>query len=335
MNSGEYKDIFLNEAREYLSNLNNSLVLLEKDATQTEAIREIFRAAHTLKGMSATMGYEPMVRLTHQMETVMEPIRSGAQSLSTRLVDVLFVCLDQLSKWIDTLASQDFIEEEGLEADLHLLETAAEEGKPLESSRTKPEESPELSSKSLSFAESDREVLAEARMNGFSILKVAVELSPDCVFKEVRAFMVLKCINELGEIVKSVPESEVIEKGGFSKGFILVVVTETTPEKLRESLLSVGEVSQVEVESLKPEEMSPAPDQGKSAGQPQGVPAPMTAGPPWLRVKKTSFCPLSGSIPPNSTSSWPLFRNWSFPRSASSRWPAPRLCRNYPTPFPN
>ncbi len=80
MNIGDYKDAFLTEAREYLSTLNNSLVLLEKNQTQTDAINDIFRAAHTLKGMAATMGYDPMVRLTHQMETLLEPIRSGTQN---------------------------------------------------------------------------------------------------------------------------------------------------------------------------------------------------------------------------------------------------------------
>ena len=114
MNIGDYKDSFLTEAREYLSALNNSLVLLEKDQAQSEAIHEIFRAAHTLKGMAATMGYDPMVRLTHQMETVLEPIRSGTRSISTGIVDVLFTCLDQLEKWVEDLMSQDFIEEENL-----------------------------------------------------------------------------------------------------------------------------------------------------------------------------------------------------------------------------
>lgn len=121
MKEMEYKEIFLNEAREYLSNLNNSLVILEKDPSQQEAIREIFRVAHTLKSMSATMGYEPMSRLTHQIESVMEPIRSGLKPLSPKLVDALFICLDQLEAWVKALETQDEIIEEGLEEKIKML----------------------------------------------------------------------------------------------------------------------------------------------------------------------------------------------------------------------
>lgn len=271
MNSGEYKEIFLTEAREYLSNLNNSLVLLEKDPSQVEAIREIFRAAHTLKGMSATMGYDPMVRLTHQMEAVLEPIRSGTQSLSTRLVDILFVCLDQLSKWVEVLANQDFIEEEGLQSALQLLATAGQEGKspgpiPSPSAASTP-----ASQAMLSFSENEKDALAQAVQNGLSIFKIAVEFSSDCVFKEVRAFMVLKNVNELGEVAKSIPAPEEIEKGHFSKGFILVVVTDSTAEKLQHAVGSVAEVSRVEVESLKPEDLtSPTAPEATAATPAEG-----------------------------------------------------------------
>jgi len=270
MNTSEYKDVFLNEAREYLSNLNNSLVLLEKDPSQIEAIREIFRAAHTLKGMSATMGYDPMVRLTHQMEAVLEPIRSGAKTLSTHLVDVLFVCLDQLSKWVEELTAQDFIEEEGLQPALRSLEAASQETNGSHSTVRAP--SAPAANATLSFADSERDVLSQARMNGFSVLRVTVELAPDCVFKEVRAFMILKAINGIGEIVKSIPAPEEIEKGQFAKGFVLVVVTDSNREMLREAVAGVAEVAAVEVEEFKPEEMSVP--QG-----PVSTPAPGAAGP--------------------------------------------------------
>ncbi len=272
MNSGEYKEIFLTEAREYLSNLNNSLVLLEKDPSQVEAIREIFRAAHTLKGMSATMGYDPMVRLTHQMEAVLEPIRSGTQSLSTRLVDILFVCLDQLSKWVDVLANQDFIEEEGLQSALQLLASAGQEGNGPGMAPAPVPVSPTASQAFLSFSENEREVLIQATRGGLAIYKIAVELSPDCVFKEVRAFMILKNMNERGEIAKSIPAPEEIEKGHFSKGFILVVVTDSTAEQLRQAAGSVAEVAMAEVENLKPEDLAtpPVTEQGEGSGMAQG-----------------------------------------------------------------
>src|SRR5579859_884818 len=128
LDTNDYKDAFLSEAREYLSTLNNALVQLEKDPSQAEPIREIFRAAHTLKGMSATMGYEPMARLTHQMESVLDPIRSGAKNLTSALVDALFTCLDQLETWVKTLSTKENIGEEGLSASLRMLDSAATGG---------------------------------------------------------------------------------------------------------------------------------------------------------------------------------------------------------------
>jgi two-component system chemotaxis sensor kinase CheA len=195
MNLGDYKESFLIEAREYLSALNNSLVLLEKDQTRNEAIHEIFRAAHTLKGMAATMGYDPMVRLTHQIETVLEPVRSGIRNLSTGMVDVLFTCLDQLEKWVEDLTSQDFIEEDNLESLLRQLELIWKD-KP-DSTENTPEASTSVTDVSLRFSESEKEILSQATMNGFSIFEIYVQLSADCVFKEVRAFMILKKVNEL------------------------------------------------------------------------------------------------------------------------------------------
>ena len=268
MNTGEYKDLFLNEAREYLSNLNNSLVLLEKDPSQTGAVREIFRAAHTLKGMAATMGYDPMVRLTHQMETVLEPVRSGTKALSTRLVDVLFSCLDQLAKWLDTLSAQDFIEEEGLVEVLKKLTAVDQDSTEAGPSGPASSSAPATLEGRYSFSDSDREILAQAKMGGFSVFKVQVALSPECVFKEVRAFMILRNVNEKGEIVKSLPSPEDIEKGRFEKGFSLVVVTESAADKLRDSIDSVGEIASVTVENLTEEEMNAAPSAEHSAPGP-------------------------------------------------------------------
>ncbi len=280
MNIGEYKEVFLTEAKEYLSTLNNALVLLERDPSQVEAIREIFRAAHTLKGMSATMGYEPMARLTHQMETVLDPIRSGTKPLTSRLVDALFVCLDQLGKWLEILSQQDFIEDESLQSALRMLQALDDPdgGTPGGAA------SPEAAATAPQFAVSDaeKEVLAEARRNGFSVLQVMVELEAGCVFKEVRAFMALKAVNALGEIVKSYPAPEAIEKGRFPGNFYLVVVTDQPVPKLREALGAVSEVSRVQVEAF-------APEGGAGAVENPAKAAPPKATAPAVMPEERSF----------------------------------------------
>lgn len=248
MNIGDYKEAFLTEAHEYLSALNNIMVSLEKNQLQPDAINEIFRAAHTLKGMAATMGYDPMVRLTHEMETVLEPIRSEEKILSTQMVDVLFICLDQLEKWVEILISQDFIEEESLQSILRLLRSIWSDQTSPELNEVKPSVS--VFETPLFFSESENEVLSKAKIDGFSILRIMIRFDPNCIFKEVRAFMVLKNVNDFGEIIQSYPDPEKIEKGHFAEGFVLVVVTDCESEKIKKSLLKVGDILDVKIDKL-------------------------------------------------------------------------------------
>ena len=251
MNGSEYKDVFLTEAREYLSTFSNALLVLERDPSQTEPIREIFRAAHTLKGMSATMGYEPMARLTHQMETVLEPVRFGTMVLSTQLVDALFVCMDLLEKWLQLLSNQDFIEDDSLLPALQLLEKFV-----LKEPEKKEMLVTEIQTENMSlFTDSELDILSEAKRNGFSIIRVMIELDPECVFKQARSFMILRCVNELGEIVKSFPSPEDIEKGNFGSGFSLVIVTDQEVEKFHKSLFSIGDVKNVQIETFEGEKL--------------------------------------------------------------------------------
>ncbi len=257
MNTQDYKELFLVEARDYLSTLNNALVVLEKDPGHAEAVKEIFRAAHTLKGMSATMGYAPMTTLTHRMETVMEPVRSGTSSLSTEQVDVLFACLDRLELWVKDLESGNEISEESTGDLLERLESPADSSSGTEASAAMMPGvmTAQPDSSGFAFDENEREILAQARVNGFSLFRLLVRFEPGCVFKEVRAFMVLKNLIPLGEVVKSIPPGPAVEKGEFDRSFELVLVTENSPQKLRDAVLSVVEVEAAEVSPLEPSEL--------------------------------------------------------------------------------
>lgn len=265
MNTQDYKELFLTEARDYLSTLNNALVALEKDPSHVEAVREIFRAAHTLKGMSATMGYAPMTTLTHQMETAMEPVRSGAARLSPALVDTLFACLDRLESWVKELEGGEEILETSMGDLLERLSATpgAPEGRA-------PVSSTQGHGSDFVFDENEKEILAQARVNGFSIFRLLVRFEAGCVFKEVRAFMVLKNLNDLGEVVKSNPPGTAVEKGEFDRSFELVLVTENDANKIRDSILSVAEVEASEVSPLDPTELesSPAGESPRAADMP-------------------------------------------------------------------
>ncbi|HVM32149.1 MAG TPA: chemotaxis protein CheA, partial [bacterium] len=268
-NNNDYKDAFLTESKEYLSNLNNALVELEKNPGHSQSINEIFRAAHTLKGMSATMGYEPMAALTHQMESVLEPIRSGEKPLTSRLVDVLFDCLDRLESWVQLLSSQDFLPGEGLEELKGTLRRVSEAAA-AEKARAADEASP---LPDFHLSDEETQILSQAKMGGFQALRVAVEVDPQSGFKEVRAFMVLRAVNERGEIVKAFPGPEQIEKGQFDSRFELLVVTDQKAGDLEASLLQILEVKGARVEPWDPG--LPGPE--LNPGRMPGASAPATA----------------------------------------------------------
>jgi two-component system chemotaxis sensor kinase CheA len=249
LETSDYKDVFLTESREYLSTLNNALVELEKNPDHSESINEIFRAAHSLKGMSATMGYEPMARLTHQMESVLEPIRSGEKKLTARLMDALFACLDQLERWVEELSTEEVISDNALDQTLKMLASAID----LSFSERHSDISPRSleNSENISFSDSEIEVLLQAKMKGFYIWQITVEIDLSSQFKEVRSFMVLREVNEIGEIIKSDPAPELIEKGNFQSQFKIVVLTDQTDESLRLILLKISEIKSVEIQACK------------------------------------------------------------------------------------
>ena len=92
----QYLDIFVEESKEHLESMNDILLELEKDADNKDLLNELFRISHTLKGMAGTMGFTNMANLTHDMEDVLQAIRSDEIKINTEIVDILFECLDSL-----------------------------------------------------------------------------------------------------------------------------------------------------------------------------------------------------------------------------------------------
>ncbi len=279
MNTQDYKELFLTEAHDYLSTLNNALVALEKDPAHAEAVREIFRAAHTLKGMSATMGYIPMTTLTHHMETAMEPVRSGTSRLTPGLVDTLFACLDRLELWVKELESGVDIEDGALGNLLERLTSSSGPSAPISGGPAFGETHKTAAAPAFVFDQNEKEILAQARVNGFSIFHLLIRFEASCVFKEVRAFMVLKNLNDLGEVVKSNPPGTAVEKGEFDRSFELILVTEHPGKKIQDSILSVAEVEAGDVSPLDPSDLQFSPPTGTASDSEEhpysnGVPIP-------------------------------------------------------------
>ena len=109
MDFSEYKDVFAAEAREYIQSLNENLLQFEQTPNDAELIAEMFRAAHSLKGMAGTMGYTQLADFTHHMENLLDALRNGEIAASAELVNTLFDSVDMLELIIEEVISSDTV----------------------------------------------------------------------------------------------------------------------------------------------------------------------------------------------------------------------------------
>jgi two-component system, chemotaxis family, sensor kinase CheA len=196
MDTAQYLPMFMAEAREHLQELNLAVVRIEETPDDRETVDEIFRIAHSLKGMSATMGFEGMASLTHHMEDVFELLKQRKGGLDRAAIDVLLECLDALE------AAVDAIEADGTE---HLDPAALNDR--LQALVRAPEPEAEADDDTPDAAG----LAAAAAATGTRVVHVTVTLSDDTLMPSVRAYMVLAALGEHGEMAASIPHHDDVE----------------------------------------------------------------------------------------------------------------------------
>ena len=253
MDVSQYLEIFLDETKEHLQNLNNQILELESDAENMNTINEIFRAAHSLKGMAGTMGYKRMQTLTHDMENVFSEVRNGNIKVNADMIDVLFSCLDALEEYtgnIQQSADEGTNDNEELIAKLNaILKTGtgkAEEPAPKKEKKKKAAAvEAEGKWKDISFEASQLKVMREAKKSGLNVYGMTVVVQESCLLKAARAFLVFKAIEEKGEIVVSVPSAQDVEDEKFDRDFTLVVISEHDLDTVIKAAQNVSEIEKV------------------------------------------------------------------------------------------
>ncbi len=256
----EYKEEFVNEAREHLQILNQSLLDLEHDTSNMDLLNNIFRAAHTLKGSSATMGYMELNKLTHRMENVLDAIRNGKTDVTSLVLDTTFDCFDLLEIMIDEIDadSPSSVDVSDLvnQLDGLLTEDLGAEGQegsaapaePAGAGQPEPAESPAgppETGQAFTLSEEDLEIANDAINRGLSVFKMRVDLEDTCALKSVRAVTVLKSIGDHADILVTMPDAEAIEDGEFDHGFDVIIGTEEDGDVIKESVEHVNEVLKV------------------------------------------------------------------------------------------
>ena len=250
MDMSEYRGEFVNEAREHLQILNQSLLDLEHDRSNMDLLNNIFRAAHTLKGSSATMGYTDVNTLTHRMENVLDAIRNGEIEATSEGLDTLFGCFDALEIMIDAIDTEEQYDVDVSELVSHLdgLLTGGEEKNESEESQK-----PLADDRIVVFSEEEKEKAGEAVDRGLPAFKLKIRLEETCALKSVRAVMILKTIGEHAEILSTTPDAEKIEDGAFDSEFDVIIGTNEDGGAIRRSIEQINEVAQVDVLPLESE----------------------------------------------------------------------------------
>ena len=269
MDVSQYLEIFLDETTEHLQNLNTQILTLEQEPENMDTINEIFRAAHSLKGMAGTMGYKRMQTLTHDMENVFSEVRNGNIKVKANMIDLLFQCLDALEEYTNNIRETG---DEGTNENEPLIKLLNEElGKKDEKPAGEPkkeEKAPEGGDKrkwlNIKLDSTDVMVITEAQKQGNFVYGATVYVQESCLLKAARAFLVFKAVEEVGEIIVSSPSAQDIEDERFELDFSLIVISDKPVDKLIAAISNVSEIAEVLAEPIDLSKM-PGSEEGKSA----------------------------------------------------------------------
>lgn len=246
MDFNEYLEIFLEESKEHLQSINDELLKLESEPENTSIVNEIFRSAHTLKGMAGSMGFEDLASLTHQMENVLDLLRNGKININSDIMDIIFKCVDLIEKMVVSIENGGDGKENVTEVVNEL--TRIKDGTPAKSTPATPvveEVEEEQQEPKLMLDEFVISLIDEARKMGNFAYQIKVSFDENCLMKNVRAYMVIQAAEELGEIVQTNPASEQIETEDFGDSFVMILISPNPAQEVQSQLANVMEVKEV------------------------------------------------------------------------------------------
>lgn len=261
MDVSQYLEIFIDESEEHLQTLSDCIMVLEKEPDNKDTINEVFRAAHSLKGMAGTMGFKRMQHLTHDMENVFQEVRSDHIKVTSGMIDLLFKCLDALEGYVDNIKSTS---DEGTEDNEVIIkelndfiaktEGAEEIGntETFEAKEAAPESTQEekAGQEKIELTNDEKKAIREAESNGQHIYVMTVHIQKDCLLKAARAFLVFKAVEDFGQILVYRPSSQDIEDEKFEFEFSFFLASEESEDKIVAVAKAVSEIEKVDAEEI-------------------------------------------------------------------------------------
>lgn len=255
----QYLEMFIEESKEHLQSCSEHLLELEKNPEDLAIVNEIFRSAHTLKGMSATMGYEDLADLTHKMENVLDAIRNEKIKVTPEIFDVIFESVDHLEEMVMDIA-------DGGDGKRNVQETVAKlkqiesgeavstQGSPAQSTiqTANNEVAADIAviTPDLEYDDYEKTVLQQSIEQGFNTFEITISLRADCLLKAARVFMIFEILEKNGDVVKSLPTVDKLEEEQFDQEFQVAFITKDSADDIQKKIMKVSEVDKVLVNQL-------------------------------------------------------------------------------------
>ncbi|MCR4739648.1 MAG: chemotaxis protein CheA [Lachnospiraceae bacterium] len=310
MDVNQYLEIFLDETNEHIQSLSDQLMNLEQEPDNPDTINEIFRSAHSLKGMAGTMGYKRMQNLTHDMENVFTEVRNGNMKVTSNLIDVLFKALDAIEEYEKVIRETSDEGTNDNEAIIKELNRILEEGLGKTSDDSAKDEkedsgdaagkdaqgSSEKPWKSVKLSDDNITAFKEADEKGMNVYGVTVHIQDSCVLKAARAFLVFKAIEDIGEIIVTDPTAQDIEDEKFDFDFNMYIASAEPFDKIESAILSVSEIEKCSGEKIDPATITKEEAKSEAAGGDTPAPEETTAPAPVQEAKKAA-APAAPSAP--------------------------------------
>ena len=253
MDRSRYADLFLTESREHLSAITQSLLELERTSGGAASVSALFRSVHTIKGMSATMGYTAVAELSHELEALLDRIRAGIQVVTGDIVDLLFASTDALEKAIETSVAEreQEVDVSGPLARLRALaESAAAphgSGGAVEGIPTALASSPRRFSRPVGASDPPASAAPGTDAQRGRLLHVSVTISPSTALPGVRGFMVFRAASTLGEVTELDPAMDVVQSDAFTGAMNFLLRTSADTPSIERAIRLVGDIAALEI----------------------------------------------------------------------------------------
>lgn len=304
MDMNQYLDMFIEESKEHLQAINANLLVLESDPERISIVNEIFRSAHTLKGMSATMGFEDMASLTHEAENVLDLIRNDKLKINSDIMDVIFQSVDLIEGMVmdimeggdgsadvsEPVAKLRAIVAGDFSAATASSDKAAASGEGVRTGAETAEATGDQTNREYELDEFALTVLKQSEEAGNNLFWIKVTLQENCLLKAARAYMVFDQLESMGEVIKSTPSVQDLENERFDLTFEVIFVTMEPADKVKKAITNISEIQDVAVE---PVQMREAKQQAKQAEEQIAV----AAGAPEAEAVKKQDAAAASNAP--------------------------------------